>query len=38
MAVDDDEQWVRIISGDFDFLVKKKVALRSGMLKDTLLG
>jgi len=32
----DDERWVRIVSGEFSFLVKKKVAMRSDTMRDSL--
>ncbi|VDB96281.1 unnamed protein product [Peniophora sp. CBMAI 1063] len=33
-----DDAWIRVKSGSFTFLVKKKVLLRSGTLKDMLGG
>ena len=33
-----DDAWIRVKSGTFSFLVKKKVLLRSGTLKDMMGG
>ncbi|KZV61482.1 hypothetical protein PENSPDRAFT_619078 [Peniophora sp. CONT] len=33
-----DDAWIRVKSGAFSFLVKKKVLLRSGTMKDMMSG